>query len=83
MRLRADSGTSLAADTRLHFVDNRDGLTLDAALCAHLAALRQQEQSIGSVDIATAFFNVPGFNLLAEEFCRAPKVRLLLGAEPK
>lgn len=72
-----------APDARPHFVDNRDGLTLDKALCEHLRELRERQQFIFSVDIATAFFNVPGFDLLAEEFYRVPKVRLLLGAEPR
>jgi hypothetical protein len=72
-----------APDSRPYFVDNRNGVTLDKALCEHLRLLREQAQFIFSLDIATAFFNVPGFDLLADEFCRAAKVRLLLGAEPR
>src|SRR5260370_39688552 len=68
---------------RPHFVDNRNGLTLDKALCEHLRVLRERQQFVFSLDIATAFFNVPGFDLLAEEVCRTAKIRLLLGAEPR
>ena len=35
-----------------------------------------------SLSIATAYINPGGFSLLAEELMKAPKVRLLLGAEP-
>lgn len=72
-----------APDSRPHFVDNRYGLTLDKALCEHLRVLRERQQFVFSLDIATAFFNVPGFDLLADEFCRTAKIRLLLGAEPR
>src|SRR5947207_473258 len=71
------------SNERPFFVDNRDGNTMAAALRAHLHTLLQQQEFIFSVDIATAFFNVPGFDLLARELSRVPKVRLLLGAEPK
>jgi len=70
------------SDSRPHFVDNRDGNTLDAALRAYLRALREGQQA-GNVDIATAYFNLPGFDLLAEEFSRVAQLRLLLGAEPR
>lgn len=36
-----------------------------------------------SISIATAYINPGGFSLLAEELKRAPRVRLLLGAEPQ
>ncbi len=72
-----------APDLRPHFVDNRNGLTLDKALREHLRVLRERQQFVFSLDVATAFFNVPGFDLLADEFCRTAKVRLLLSAEPK
>jgi len=74
---------STPSDSRPYFLDNRDGNTLDKALCEHLSVLRERAQFVFSLDIATAFFNVPGFDLLADEFCQTAKVRLLLGAEPK
>src|SRR5438093_7544340 len=69
-----------APDSRPHFVDNRYVLTLDKALCEHLRVLRERHQFVFSLDIATAIFNVPGFDLLADEFCRTPKIRLQLVA---
>ena len=35
------------------------------------------------VSIATAYINPAGFNLLADELEKAPRIRLLLGAEPE
>src|SRR5213592_12910 len=71
------------SNQRPFFIDNREGNTLDRALCKHLAALHQQNGGALSVDIATAYFNLTGFNLLADELERTQKVRLLLGAEPR
>lgn len=73
---------ALSADRPL-FVDNQNGNTLDAAICAHLKALRQENAMLWGLDIATAFFNLPGFALVADEIERVGKVRLLLGAEPR
>jgi hypothetical protein len=70
-------------DMRPLFVDNRDGNTLDRAISRHLYALRQDRSFTWMISIASAFFNVPGFRLLAEELEHVPKVRLMLGAEPK
>ena len=72
-----------APDGRPHFVDNRDGNTLDAALRAYLRALREGQQQFVFADVATAYFNLPGFDLLAEEFGKVAQLRLLLGAEPR
>lgn len=72
-----------APDGRPHFVDNRDGNTLDAALRAYLRASREGQQQCVFADVATAYFNLPGFDLLAEEFGKVAQLRLLLGAEPR
>ena len=64
------------------FVDNRNGNTLDQAVCRHLRALRGEQAMLWEVCIASAFFNVPGFNLIAGDLEQVTKVRLLLGAEP-
>ncbi len=72
-----------APDRRPHFVDNRDGNTLDAALWAYLRALREGQQQFVFADVATAYFNLPGFDLLAEESGKVAQLRLLLGAEPR
>lgn len=64
------------------FIDNRDGNTLDRAIAQYLRALRQEEAIPWEVCVATAFFNVPGFNLIEPELDFVPRVRLLLGVEP-
>lgn len=69
--------------TRPLFVDNRDGNTLDQAIAAHLRALRREMALPWEVCIASAFFNVPGFDLLAGELEHVSRIRLLLGAEPR
>jgi len=77
-----DSTHPALSSTRPLFIDNRDGNTLDRAIAQHLAALRRESALPWEVCIATAFFNVPGFNLLADELEQVAHVRLLLGAEP-
>lgn len=64
------------------FIDNRDGNTLDRAVAKHLQALRQEQALPGELCIATAFFNVPGFNLIEPNVEPLPRLRLLLGVEP-
>lgn len=77
-----DPGHPSLSSTRPLFVDNRDGNTLAAALCQHLRTLRQEQAMLWEVCIATAFFNVPGFDLLAEDLEQVGKIRLLLGTDP-
>ncbi len=74
---------STPQDPRPHFVDNRDGNTLDTALRTYLRALREGQQQFVFADVATAYFNLSGFNLLAEELGHISQLRLLLGAEPR
>jgi len=45
--------------------------------------LRENKVDAPPVAIATAYINPAGFALLADELERAPRVRLLLGAEPE
>jgi hypothetical protein len=59
------------SEQRPLFVDNRDGNTLDEAVSRHLRALRREDAMLWEVCIATAFFNVPGFRLLADELGRS------------
>jgi hypothetical protein len=68
--------------TRPLFIDNRDGNTLDEAIRQHLRALRQEMALPWEVCIATAFFNLPGYSLIAAELEQMAGVRLLLGTEP-
>jgi hypothetical protein len=44
--------------------------------------LRETLKAAPDVAIATAYINPAGFNLLADELEKAPRIRLLLGAEP-
>jgi len=60
----ASTANNPAPDSRPHFVDNRNGLTLDKALREHRRVLREQAQFVFSLDIATAFF-VGTFCLIA------------------
>jgi superfamily II DNA or RNA helicase/HKD family nuclease len=44
--------------------------------------LREKFKQTPEISIATAYINPSGFNLLADELEAAPRVRLLIGAEP-
>lgn len=48
-----------------------------------LRLLRQNKVTAPPIAIATAYINPAGFALLADELEKAPRVRLLLGAEPE
>ncbi len=45
--------------------------------------LREKFKQTPEISIATAYINPSGFNLLADELESAPRVRLLIGAEPE
>jgi hypothetical protein len=45
--------------------------------------MRRKLRNTPDIAIATAFLNPSGFNLIADELEQAPRVRLLLGAEPE
>lgn len=45
--------------------------------------MRTKLRNTPDIAIATAFLNPSGFNLIADELEQAPRVRLLLGAEPE
>jgi len=64
------------------FIDNRDGNTLAAALAAHLDWLAETYSRPLELSIATGYFNVEGFSLMADRLEGVPRLRLLLGAEP-
>ena len=48
-----------------------------------LRGLREQLAVPPTIAIATAYLNAQGFELLADELERAPRVRLMIGAEPQ
>lgn len=76
------SHPALSAERPL-FVANRGDNTLNASICRHLRTLRAEQAISWEVCIASAFFNVPGFDLIAGELEQVNRVRLLLGAAPQ
>src|SRR6266576_5593558 len=70
------------SEARPHFVDNRNGNTLDLALVRHLEALRAKQEFPWGISIASAFFDLPGFERVAGVLEHMGQVRLLLGADP-
>ena len=66
------------------FATNRSdtGATVAAELVRLLRGARELFADPATVAIATAYLNPGGFLLLADELDQAPRVRLLLGAEP-
>ncbi len=65
------------------FLTNRDDETVAASLNAHLIHLRTTLIEPYELAIASAYFNVGGYQLLADELDHPRRVRLLLGAEPQ
>jgi hypothetical protein len=57
--------------------------TVSAELNKLFRILREKYRETPGIAIATAYLNPSGFGLLADELEHAPKVRLLLGAEPE
>jgi hypothetical protein len=66
------------------FATNRPDQNQSVALEVNrlFSVLRQELVNKPDIAIATAYINPSGFNLLADELEKAPRVRLLLGAEP-
>ena len=67
------------------FASNRldKGETVADALNKLFGVMRGKLRKTPNIAIATAFLNPAGFNLIAQELEKAPRVRLLLGAEPE
>lgn len=67
------------------FATNRppDGETVAEAVNRLLAGSRQNLAQAPDLALATAYLNPAGFGLIAQEVEQAPRVRLLLGAEPE
>ena len=62
---------------------NRDGRTVGEALNGFITHATTGFVGGAAIDIATAYFNVGGYSLLADALDQATGVRLLLGAEPE
>ncbi len=71
---------SISIELKPEFIDNRSGNTLSEALKGHLAWLSETYSQPLELSIATGYFNIEGFALLADQLERLPRVRLLLGA---
>ena len=67
------------------FASNRPekGETVANELNKLFGVMREKLRQTPDIAIATAFLNPAGFNLIADELEKAPRVRLLLGAEPE
>ncbi len=67
------------------FASNRpdQGKTVGAEINKLFRILREKWSQAPSLAIATAYINPAGFQVLADELERAPRVRLLIGAEPE
>lgn len=63
--------------------DPSTGETVAAEVNRMLAGLRTQLASPPNLALATAYINPQGFALIADEVEQAPRVRILLGAEPE
>lgn len=63
------------------FIDNQGDNTLDHAIHAHVAWLREHRKPPITLDVATGFFNVGGFRLIADQLESLDHVRILIGAE--
>jgi hypothetical protein len=61
---------------------NRPGEEVAEGLRRYLAYLRESWKDPYELAVATAYFNLGGYGLLADELDHPAKVRILLGAEP-
>jgi len=77
--------THIGAQGRPEFATNdpAEQETVAGALNEMLAFTAPYEESARSVAVASAFFNVGGWSLVASELKGVGKVRLMLGAEPQ
>jgi superfamily II DNA or RNA helicase len=64
------------------FASNWRGRRVADAVSAYLGHLRQTVGQDYQLDVATAYFNLGGYELLADELDTPHRVRVLLGAEP-
>lgn len=72
----------MTQEPKPEFATNRDGARVADAINGHLSHLRDTWKDPAEAAIATAYFNVEGYLLLADELESLGTVRMLLGAEP-
>jgi hypothetical protein len=65
------------------FIDNRQGNTLARAIADSWTMLQSLGISVDELCVATGFFNLGGFRLIADVLQAVPRVKLLLGVEPR
>lgn len=70
---------ALVTGERREFVDNRSGNTVADAICQAAAYFGNTRE----ISIATGYFNLGGFAVIADALEAAPAVRILLGSEPE
>ncbi|MFW0793170.1 SNF2-related protein [Gordonia sp. CPCC 205515] len=70
-------------DFATNHASSEAGLTVADKVNELFCLLRENKVSAPPIAIATAYVNPAGFALLADELELAPRVRLLLGAEPE
>lgn len=68
---------------RPELVDNRNGNTLAAALSGYVQWLEAEDRRIEEFCLATGFFNLAGFKQVMDWLATVPRVRMLLGVEPR
>ena len=64
------------------FIDNQSGQTMAKAIKQSLKNEREQGNKTKELQIATAYFNPQGLNLIASEVKHLESVKLLLGSDP-
>ncbi len=72
----------MTATPKPEFATNRDGESVAEALNGFLTYAVTGLAGETHVDIATAYFNVGGYSLIADAVDHCDRVRILLGAEP-
>ncbi len=72
----------MTPDPKPELVTNRDGETVAEALSGFITHAATDFVGGAHLDIATAYFNLGGYALLADALDQVAGVRLLLGAEP-
>ncbi len=73
----------MTAEPRPELATNRAGETVAEALSGFITHAATDFVGGASIDIATAYFNLGGYALLADALDHVNGVRLLLGAEPR
>lgn len=78
-------GKTVSHDYLPAFATNRHdlGMTVGGEITRLFRTLREHAAHPAPIAIATAYINPAGFTVIADELEQAPRVRLLLGAEPE